>query len=60
MDFIFNPLTYCQNLALLKDGLVQQVSSSLTTKGGAAFVYLFSAQIWCDLVAMETGGNKIQ
>ena len=34
----FNPLIYRQNLALLKDGLVQHVSPSLTTKGGA-FVY---------------------
>ena len=26
MDFIFSPLIYCQNQALLKDGLVQHVS----------------------------------
>ena len=35
---LLNPSIYCQNLALLKDGLVQHVSSSLTTKG-SAFVY---------------------
>ena len=34
----FNRLIYCQNQALLKDGLVQHVSPSLTTKGGV-FVY---------------------
>ena len=35
---LLKPLIYCQNYALLKDGLVQHVSPSLTTKGGA-FVY---------------------
>ena len=40
MDYIngLNPLIYCHNWALLKDGLVQHVLPSITTKGGA-FVY---------------------
>ena len=34
----FNGLIYCKNKASLKDGLVQDVSPSLTTKGDV-FVY---------------------
>ena len=51
MDFIFNILP------LLKDGLVQHVSPSLTTKGG---VFVYWCLNWCDMVALETVENKIQ